>query len=393
MTNSRVRWGILGVAKINERLIPGFKQAKNAELRAIASRSMDKAKQAAVANDIPVAHGSYEALLDDPTIDAVYIPLPNHLHAEWTMNAAERGKHVLCEKPLASDAAEAQQAVDFCREKKVRLMEGFMWPHHPRTAKLRQLLDSGAIGEVRHVASTFTFQLELDPTNIRLKPNMAGGSVMDVGCYPVYGARWVFGAEPVRVHSAAAWHIDNDMLDKALGTLRHREREILELRFGLKDGTKHSLRDLARVFEISKERVRQIEARAKEKLQGHLHDVDLSMSALLEFPDDQTALFDCGFTLPFRQWLEITGTEGKAWLEDIWLPAPWAVIRVQRGDKPVEKIVIEGEDQIVHMIQNFSAAVLEGGEVMPGPEQGVATMKVLDALRRSAREGRAVEVR
>jgi len=341
MASNRIRWGILGVAKINERLIPGFKKASNAELRAIASRSLERAQQAAAADGISAAHGSYEALLDDPLIDAVYIPLPNHLHAEWTMKAAERGKHVLCEKPLASDAAEAQRAVDFCRQKKVNLMEGFMWPHHPRTAKLRELLDAGAIGEVRRLTSSFTFQLDLEPKNIRLQGGMAGGSALDVGCYPVYGARWVFGAEPTRVFASAEWQHDS----------------------------------------------------SSPPYEGGAGGVDLAMNAVMEFPDGRTALFDCGFTLPFRQWMEITGTEGKAWLEDMWLPAPRAVIRVQRGDKPVETIAVEGEDQIVHMIQNFSAAILEGREASPGPEQGVATMKVLDALRQSARAGRPVDMR
>src|SRR5262249_32424501 len=165
---SKVRWGILGVAKINERLLPAFAQAANAELRAIASRSMDKARQAAAAAAIPIAHGSYQALLDDPNIDAVYIPLPNSLHGEWTKKAAECGKHILCENPLAPTADEAQELVDFCKARGVCLMEGFMWPHHHRTARLRQFLDDGGIGETRRVAGVFTFMLDkLDPGNIR----------------------------------------------------------------------------------------------------------------------------------------------------------------------------------------------------------------------------------
>src|SRR5207249_5757771 len=135
----------------------------------IASRSLEKAQAAAAAAGIPGAHGSYESLLDDPDIEAVYLPLPNSLHAEWTMKAAERGKHILCEKPLAPTAAEAQRLLDFCRAKEVCLMDGFMWPHHPRTEHLRQFLDSGGIGEVQRVAGTFTFRMEkLDPANIRL---------------------------------------------------------------------------------------------------------------------------------------------------------------------------------------------------------------------------------
>src|SRR6266513_5840692 len=125
----KVRWGILGVAKINERLLPGFAKAANAELVGIASRSLQKAQDAAKAAGIPKAFGSYEALLDDPSIDAVYNPLPNTLHDEWTRKAAERGKHVLCEKPLTPTAPQARELVEFCKGHKVVLMEGFMWPH------------------------------------------------------------------------------------------------------------------------------------------------------------------------------------------------------------------------------------------------------------------------
>src|SRR5437016_2121710 len=186
----KLRWGILGVAKINERLLPAFAKAANAELVGIASRSLQKAQAAAKAAGIPKAFGSYEALLDDPNIDAVYIPLPNTLHDEWTREAAERGKHVLCEKPLTPTAQQAESLVAFCHAKKIKLMDGFFWPHHPRTAQIRQFLDSGKLGRVERVTGTFSFQLLMDADNIRLQANMAGGSLLAVGCYPVYGIRW-----------------------------------------------------------------------------------------------------------------------------------------------------------------------------------------------------------
>jgi predicted dehydrogenase len=327
-TGQKVRWGILGVAKINERLIPAFKRAAHAELVAIASRSLDRARQAADADRIPRYFGSYEALLEDRAIDAVYIPLPNSLHAEWTMKSAERGKHVLCEKPLASDAVEAQRCVDFCYRHGVRLMEGFMWPHHPRTAKLRRFLDSGAIGEIRRITSSFTFQLDLNPENIRLQSGLAGGSVMDVGCYPIFGARWVMQSEPTRVYAHAELH----------------------------------------------------------------QDVDLRMDGVLGFPGGRAALFDCGFTLPFRGDMEIVGRTGVVRVPDMWLPPTRAVFQVLRDNRLTEEHVVEGEDQIVHMIQNFSRAVLAGSETWPEPDQGVATMKVLDALRQSARMQQPVNV-
>jgi xylose dehydrogenase (NAD/NADP) len=330
MAMDKVRWGILGVAKINERLLPGFAKAANAELHGIASRSLPKAQAAAEAAGIPHAYGSYEALLDDPAIDAVYNPLPNTLHAPWTRQAAERGKHVLCEKPLAPTAAEAQQVVEFCQAKSICLMDGFMWPHHPRTAMLKKVLADGAIGPVRRVAGAFTFPMgPLDPSNIRLQPQLAGGSLLDVGCYPVYGIRWAMGAEPVR-----AW------------------------------ATAH--------FE---------------------YGCDVEMSGTLWFADGRLATFDCGFTHPFRQWLEITGTTGVVHVHDMWLPPKQALFEVRReGSYEVEVHAIEGHDQIQHMLENFGEYVLRRKPVVPSPDQAVRTLKVLDALAKSAREGRALDI-
>lgn len=328
MPKPKLRWGILGVAKINERLLPAFARAGNAELRAIASRSPERAREAAALAGIPTAHGSYEALLADPNIDAIYNPLPNTLHAEWTRKAAEHGKHVLCEKPLCPTAAEARELVDSCRARNIALMDGFMWPHHPRTAKLREFLDRGGIGEVRRVSGAFTFLLPFDPTNIRLRPDVAGGSLLDVGCYPVYGIRWAFGAEPVRAFATATYK----------------------------------------------------------------HGVDVGVNGMLWLADGRVATFDCGFELPMRQWLEITGTEGAVCVTDMWLPAPHAVFRVEREGQTPERHTVTGEDQIVHMLEDFGRAVLQREPVRPDPEEAVKTLKVLDALARSAREGRVVEV-
>lgn len=324
----KIRWGILGVAKINERLLPAFAKARNADLRAIASRSLDRAKAAAKSAGIPVAHGSYEALLDDPNIDAVYIPLPNHLHAEWTQKAADRGKHVLCEKPLTPGAAESRRVVDYCRAKGVRLMDGFMWPHHPRTGQLKKLLTEGGIGRIIQVNSAFTFPLEPDPKNIRLNAESAGGSLLDVGCYPVFGIRWAFGAEPV-----SAW---------ATATLQH--------------------------------------------------GVDLRLSAILKFSDDRTATFDCGFTLPLRGWMEIVGTAGTIRVPDMWLPPDPAIYEIQREGGQTETVSVAGHDQIVHMLEDFGNAVLAKRDPQPSPEEAIKTNRVMDALMRSVREGREIPV-
>src|SRR5262245_28797095 len=241
---TKLRWGILGVAQINERLIPAFRVSTTADLRAIASRSAEKASAAAKTAGIPVAHGSYDALLADKTIDAVYIPLPNHLHAEWTKKAADAGKHILVEKPMCPTAKECDDLLTYCRAKKVRLMDGFMWPHHPRTHKLRAFLDSGAIGEVKKVIAAFTFNLDGLPTsNIRMQPDAAGGGLLDVGCYTTYAIRWWTGAEPTLVYAKARF----------------------------------------------------------------VNGVDVMMAGVMMFADGRLATFDCGFTHPLRTQVEIVG--------------------------------------------------------------------------------------
>lgn len=333
MKPTKLRWGILGDAAINQRLLPAFRASRTAELRAIASRSAEKAQAAAARDGIPVAHGSYDALLADDGIDAVYVPLPNHLHAEWTRRAADRGKHVLCEKPLTVTAAEAAELVAYCRAKNVRLMDGFMWPHHPRTHKLRAFLDSGAIGEVRKVNAAFTFNLAgLPADNIRMQPQAGGGGLLDVGCYTTFAVRYWMRAEPVRVFARAVF----------------------------------------------------------------VNGVDVAMSGVMTFADGRTANFDCGFTHPLRTWVEIVGTEAVVRVPNLWIPDRRAVFQVLRQDgmfdQAVEEVETPGEDQMVHMLDDFAAAVRENREPVPNPDEAVKTGRVMDALAKSAREGREVEV-
>lgn len=325
---NKVKWGILGVAKINERWLPGFRQATNAELVAIASRDVAKARQAAGDCGIPKSYGRYEDLLADPEIEAVYIPLPNSLHAEWVRKAADAGKHVVCEKPLAPTAADAADAIAYCRSKGRRLMDGFMWPHHDRAARIRKLIDAGSIGDVQSVCGAFTFQLDLSPDNIRLQPKMGGGSLLDVGCYPVYGIRWAMGAEPVRVFATAQM----------------------------------------------------------------VHGVDAAMKGILFFADGRSAAFDCGFTLPMRQWFEIIGTNGVIFVHDMWLPDSRARIVIQHGEQAVESFEVGGGDQIAAMIDEFCNAIRENREPSPNIDEAVKTLRVMDALARSARENKLVDV-
>jgi predicted dehydrogenase len=209
MSDRVLRWGVLSTANINRKVIPGTKAADRCEVVAIASRDLRPASRAAAEHEIPRAHGSYEALLSDPDVDAVYNPLPNHLHAEWTIAAARAGKHVLCEKPLAMNAAEAERMVEACDAAGVVLMEAFMYRLHPSWEAVRDLVRSGRIGELRSVQSWFSYFND-DPTNIRNIAEAGGGALYDIGCYTVNLSRMLFGSEPSKIQASMTF-------DEAMG--------------------------------------------------------------------------------------------------------------------------------------------------------------------------------
>lgn len=198
MSSQHLRWGLICTARINRRLIPAIRASTRSELVAVASRDLARAQEYARQWDIPRAHGSYAALLADPEVDVIYNALPNHLHCEWTVRAAEAGKHVLCEKPLALNVAEVDRIEEAARRNRIVVFEAFMYRHHPQTLKVQDLVRQGAIGEVRLVQAAFAFTLE-NPGDYRLDPQQGGGALWDVGCYPVSFARAVLGAEPVEV--------------------------------------------------------------------------------------------------------------------------------------------------------------------------------------------------
>ena len=333
MMNKKLRWGVLGVAGIVDRLLEPLQTARTSDLQAIASRNIEKSRAYATKNGIPHAFGSYEELLANPKIDAVYIPLPNHMHDEWTRKAADQGKHVLCEKPLTCGAASAEKLIAYCRSKGVRLMDGFMWPHHPRTHRLRKFLDSGAIGDVKKVNAAFTFNLAGLPTgNIRMQPEAGGGGLLDVGCYTTFAIRYWMQADPVSVYAKAEF----------------------------------------------------------------VNGVDVAMSGVWTFADGRTANFDCGFTHPLRTWVEIVGSEATVQVPNMWIPNNDAVFEVHRqlGDfaHSIETIATSGENQMVHMLDHFAEAVFENREPVPNPDEAVKSLRVMDALAKSARMGKEVSV-
>ena len=197
--SGKVKWGILSTAGIaTRRVLPAMQQSEHVELAAIASRSDDKAKAIAKQFDIPKTYSSYDDLLADPTIEAIYNPLPNHLHAEWTIRAASRGKHVLCEKPIARNVSEARRIREARDEHNVKIAEAFMIVSHPQWLRARDLVNSGRIGKLRSASGYFSY-FNVDPANVRNVADYAGGALMDIGCYPIRTSRFVFGEEPVRV--------------------------------------------------------------------------------------------------------------------------------------------------------------------------------------------------
>ena len=210
MPNKPIRWGIISTARIGETaFIPALRQIKGGELVAVASRSRDTGEAFARQHDIPQVFDDYAALLASDEIDAIYNPLPNTMHAEWTIRAAQAGKHVFCEKPLAVTSAEAQQMIDACQSAGVLLMEAFVFLLHPQTEKLCQLLADGAIGDLVQLQAYMTFPLPRPSDNIRLNKMLGGGSLFDAGCYPITFARFAMGEEPVAVQ--AAGYIDPDL--------------------------------------------------------------------------------------------------------------------------------------------------------------------------------------
>lgn len=326
-----LRWGILGVAGIAKRsVIPGIKQSQTGIVAAIASRDEAKAQQAANELGIPKSYGSYEALLADPDIDAVYIPLPNHLHKEWTIRAAEAGKHVLCEKPIALDAKEAQDMADACQQAGVQLAEAFMYRYHPRYDMIKEIIRQGEIGEIRGIHGTFTFSNPDDKENVRYKKAWGGGSLYDVGVYPISAARYILELEP----EAAAVH--------AFFSPEH-------------------------------------------------DDVDMMASGLLEFPGHVALTFDCGMWADFRNTLEILGSKGRIEVPRAYLPGTnFGNFHVIDKDGTRE-IEVPKVDQYALQADDFASRVW-GGAIRFEPEDAVRNMRVIDACLKSARERIRVEL-
>jgi len=233
-----VQWGIIGCARIAATaLIPGIKSSANGDVLAVASRGLEKAQEYARQFDIPRAYGNYEELLDDPEIQAVYVPLPNSLHKEWTIKAAQKGKHVLCEKPIACSAADAEEMSAACRDNGVLLMEAFAQRFHPQYRSAQELIRAGKIGRILRITAAMSRSI-YPADDIRMNPNLCGGALMDLGCYCINTARYLIGAEPVSVF--ATQEIGSSGVDeRTTGTLYFPGGEILQFDTNLYMGDMH----------------------------------------------------------------------------------------------------------------------------------------------------------
>jgi predicted dehydrogenase len=327
MSGDLLRWGVLSTAKIGiEKVIPATVAAARCEVVAIASRDLGRAESAASGLGIARAFGSYEDLLGDPDVDAVYNPLPNHLHAEWTIAAARAGKHVLCEKPLATNAAEAERMIQVCEAEGVLLMEAFMYRLHPTWEAVMTSLASGSIGQLRAVQSWFSYFND-DPNNIRNQLDAAGGALYDIGCYCVNLSRMLFGAEPIRVQ----------------GTV------------------------------------------TRDPVTG----VDTLTSGILDF-DNGIASFTCSTRAEPDQRVHIYGTEGRISLEipfNIPWDRPTRVFVTAGGDPPVrpetEVLAFDPANEYSIQAERFAAAALDGAPVPIPPSDAVHNLRVIEELFRA----------
>lgn len=326
-----MRFAILGAARIAKTVAPGIKAADGAELVAVASRELGKAQAFAAEFDIPRSYGSYEAALEDPDVDAVYLPLPPSLHAEWTIKAAAAGKHILCEKPLALNVDEVDRMVSACREHGVVLMDGVMWYHTERAGGIKALIASGDLGDLKQCTSVFTFRWDTWPMeDLRMHRHMGGGSLLDLGWYCIGLTLMAFGELPERVVGHGQW----------------------------------------------------------------CNDVDTRMNATLWFSDNRMATIESGFDTVRRRWFELAGTQRAIVCDDFtrpWNPKKprfW----VHDADGVSQEYVFGAKPQEESMVESFIGLARDNAIDHEWLQLSRQTQLVCDALDRSARTGETVRL-
>ena len=325
----KIRWGILSTANIAaKRVIPAIKKSSNGTVTAVASRDQSRADAFAKAHDIPTAHGTYEALLADENVDAIYLPLPNSMHFDWAMKCADAKKPTLCEKPLAPTADEARQMVRAFRKAKINFAVGFMYRFHPQTDRVKALIDGGAIGALRTINATFSFSVS-DDENIRLSKDLAGGALMDVGCYCVNSMRYLTGEEPIKAQAFAQF--------------------------------------------------------------GETSNVDETTTGILEFPSGVLGHFDASLRAHRTHMYDIRGTEGRIQVPTAYVPdlEKETSIHVWRGDTK-ETIVIPPADHYQLMVEDFAESILKKRPPRFHPHDSVNNMRTVQALLQVAERSKSV---
>ncbi|MBM7551583.1 Gfo/Idh/MocA family protein [Thalassobacillus pellis] len=332
----KIRWGVLSTAGIAQKeLIPAITRARNAEVAAIATGSdVGKAEGIASRFEISSVYDSYDKLLEDPEIDAVYIPLPNHLHKEWTIKAAHKGKHVLCEKPIGINAEEAEEMKKVCEENGVLLMEAFMYYFHPQHERAKEVIASGEIGDPVYMQAAFSFFMDEDKRkeNIRVQKEKGGGSIYDVGCYGIHSIRQILGEEPESVHVHAK--IDTD------------------------------------------------------------YEVETTSIGYLDFASGKKAVFESSFDMAGRDEYEIVGTKGKIQVPRAYRPdarGGEGIIRIESGNSIREEAIMG--DQYRFQVEHFSEAILNDDKhVAHTMENTIANMRVIEACYKSIEQNRQVNI-
>lgn len=327
MADKVLNWGLLSTARINRALITPLRASKRNQLAAVASRTQESADNYAREWKIPRTYGSYEALLADPEIDVIYNPLPNHLHAEWTIKAVEAGKHVLCEKPLALSVEEVDAIQAAARKYGRVVAEAFMYRHHPQTLKVQELVQAGSLGTLKLIRGSFSYVLSSE-TDVRLDPAMGGGSIWDVGCYPISYARGVVGEDPLEVFG---WQVTGPT------------------------------------------------------------GIDETFVGQMRFANDLLVQFDSSFVIPFHAFMEIVGSEGTLNIPRPFKPGIDEKLYLTRGDK-TETIKIKGRELYIGEVEDMADAILLGREPRISLDDSRANVAVILSLLESARTGMSVKL-
>ena len=321
-----LRLGLLSTARVNDAIIAAAAGLADVEIAAVASRDGNRAAAYAKEHSIPTAHGSYEDLLVDSGVDAVYVSLPNGMHHEWTMRALDARKHVLCEKPYTRWAQQAEEAFELARHSGLVLTVAFMYRHHPQAAKVKELVDQGAVGQVQLVRSSFSFVLQ-DTSDIRAEPELDGGALMDLGCYCISGSRYLVG-EPL--------HVTGEQILGRTG-------------------------------------------------------VDVSFHGTMRMTGDVVAQFDCSFARPRYQRLDVVGDEAFLLVDTPWRARGEGELLLRHGEH-LSRIEVPEADGYVVELENFVEAVAGAEEPRVSASDSIGQARVIDALYRSATEGRTVDL-